>query len=280
MNGLHVGSSLFLGRGAEFLGSLEMYFCKVDGNLELAGGTFHNPVDLTGGQIGGELRLGSSRHEPAHWQSGSRLILRNAKADAIQDLSESWPDSLDLNGFSYRSLGGINATEKDPTIERPIEWFTGWLAKQNPYTPAPYEQLAAVLRSSGKPEVADDILYASKEQERKRASSLSYAGLTASRWLIGHGHHLFWSMYWASGLLIIGTLALLLSGEGRRISRHYNVLYGIVYSFDMLLPMIRLREEHYKIDLRGWVRYYFYLHKIMGYVLASFLIAGVAGLTK
>jgi hypothetical protein len=41
-----------------------------------------------------------------------------------------------------------------------------------------------------------------------------------------------------------------------------------------------LREKHYQIDLAGWPRYYFYMHKVMGYVLASFLITGLAGLTK
>ena len=52
------------------------------------------------------------------------------------------------------------------------------------------------------------------------------------------------------------------------------------YSLDLLLPVVRLREQHYDIDLQGRVRYYFYVHQIMGYVLASFLIAGLSGLTK
>jgi hypothetical protein len=57
--------------------------------------------------------------------------------------------------------------------------------------------------------------------------------------------------------------------------------FGLAYSFDILLPIIRLRECHYKIDLQtSWVRYYFYWHKIMGYVLASFFIAGLSGLAK
>jgi len=56
--------------------------------------------------------------------------------------------------------------------------------------------------------------------------------------------------------------------------------YGVSYSFDLLLPIIRLREQHYCIDLAGWARYYFYIHKIMGWVLASFLVAGLSGLTK
>jgi hypothetical protein len=55
---------------------------------------------------------------------------------------------------------------------------------------------------------------------------------------------------------------------------------GIAYSLDMLLPIMKLREGHADIDLKGWARYWFYLDKLMGYVLASFLIAGLSGLTK
>jgi len=56
--------------------------------------------------------------------------------------------------------------------------------------------------------------------------------------------------------------------------------YGIAFSFDMLLPIVKLRDYHYTVDLKGWARYYFYFHKLMGYLLASFLIAGLTGLTK
>ena len=52
----------------------------------------------------------------------------------------------------------------------------------------------------------------------------------------------------------------------------------VFYSLDMLLPIIRLREEHYNFDLTGGAAYYFYGHKMMGYVLATFLIAGITGL--
>jgi hypothetical protein len=48
----------------------------------------------------------------------------------------------------------------------------------------------------------------------------------------------------------------------------------------MLLPIIRLREKNYDIDIDGPPQFYSYFHKIMGYILASFLIAGLAGLAK
>ncbi len=55
-------------------------------------------------------------------------------------------------------------------------------------------------------------------------------------------------------------------------------------SLDQLLPLVELNEthkelfkmlEHSKLALT-----YFYLHKFVGYILASFLIAGLAGLTQ
>ena len=39
-------------------------------------------------------------------------------------------------------------------------------------------------------------------------------------------------------------------------------------------------RAHSDIDLQGWPRYYFYGQRIMGWVLGSFLIAGLSGLTR
>ena len=59
-----------------------------------------------------------------------------------------------------------------------------------------------------------------------------------------------------------------------------NYLPLIAYSFDRFLPIIKLREQHSpKTELQGWLVYYFYFHQLMGFVLASLLIAGITGLT-
>jgi len=52
------------------------------------------------------------------------------------------------------------------------------------------------------------------------------------------------------------------------------------YSMDNLLPVINLREVHTKIDLPAGARFYFYFHKIAGWLLASFILAGLAGITQ
>jgi hypothetical protein len=105
---------------------------------------------------------------------------------------------------------------------------------------------------------------------------LRYAWLTTLNWVIGYGHHIERALGWTIGLVILGAIVLRISGEGPK----HGLPVGLSYSFDMLLPVIKLRDAHYQIDLVGWPRYYFYAHKIAGFVLASFLVAGISGLTK
>jgi hypothetical protein len=261
--------------GAEFAGPIFCSFAKI-GELDLAGATFQDKVDLTGTQIKSELRIGSAGKVHTQWANQSTLYLRNATADAIQDLPDAWPPHIDFGGFAYRNLGGRNAAEQAPMADRPVSWYVSWLRKQDPYAPAPYEQLATVLRSEGRPGAADEILYAGKERERAQASFLRRAWLTTIDVFIGYGYHLEWALVWVAAFIVTGIAVLRFSGQGPR----NQMPFGIAYSFDMLLPIIRLRERHYQIDLEGWPRCYFYVHKIMGYVLASFLIAGLTGLTK
>ena len=52
-----------------------------------------------------------------------------------------------------------------------------------------------------------------------------------------------------------------------------------VYSLDQLLPIVEF-EKYDTVVLTGWVAYYFYLQKLVGWALGSFLVAGLAGLTQ
>ena len=115
---IDVNSIVCLGGGADFAERIDLEFAKL-GGLQLAGGVFHQDVNLTGTEIRGELFLGSRTQDPPRWPDGSGLLLRNAKADAIQDRvaiwddMKSWPTRLDLTGFAYQHLGGSGAAERD-----------------------------------------------------------------------------------------------------------------------------------------------------------------------
>ena len=54
-------------------------------------------------------------------------------------------------------------------------------------------------------------------------------------------------------------------------------------SFDQVLPIVTLNEENQKFILENcssWTIAYFYVQKLIGYVLGGFLAAGLAGLTQ
>ncbi len=98
---------------------------------------------------------------------------------------------MDLNGFTYERLGGVDASSKAAVAQRGSKWFVDWLARDKPYTPQPYQQASKVLRAMGQPEMADDVLYAGRERERKEAweggDKLRWFGLSMLNWTIGYG---------------------------------------------------------------------------------------------
>jgi hypothetical protein len=278
---IDVGGAVYLNEGAEFHGVIDLSFAKIYESLNFHGGTFFAAVNVNGTQIGNELYFGSpdgkdpGEDTPANWQKGSLLSLHNARANVIPNLLDPWPESLNLNGFSYRSLGAGGAPED---TEVPLPSIEKWFERQRRYSAQPYEQLAQVFQNHGAIERATDIRYLSRDRERAdlKSSWKRYIWLSMVDNLIGYGYFPDRAIKYAAIIVLLGATVFVTSGGGRL----NGMPYGLAYSFDMLLPIVRLREMHYQIDLKGWARYYFYLHKIAGWVLVSFLIAAVSGLTK
>ena len=261
---------------AQFSGRIDCQFAKFR-SLYLDNSTFGGDVDLSSAQLSGELALGEAvpQHSP-QWSPGKTLILRNARAETIPILTDAWPAQVDVNGFTYKALRRDIAVDHHRTPECPSDLFRCWFGKQQSFSPHAYEQLALAFQNQGHADDARAIRYDGREREVSESGGLRYAWLTTLNWAIGYGHHIELAMIWTLVLVILGVFVLGVSGEGPK----NGMPVGLSYSFDMLLPIIKLRDAHYKIDLMGWPRYYFYVHKIAGYVLASFLVAGISGLTK
>lgn len=270
----------------EISGGASFLAASIGGDVLLGGATLSH-LDLHGARICGELNFAPP---PPQWrcQDGmkSRLNLRNATCDAVQDGSQAdaWPEQVELDGFTYRRFGGLGADAGTDVAERGSKWFVDWLARDKPFTRQPYHHCASVLRELGHPEMANDVLYAGREREREQAwrsgNNSRGIGLTLLNWLIGYGYGLryFRSLWWVGGFVLLGTLVLFFSSEIDEVGGSF--LPAAFYSFDLLLPIIELYKPHYEIVLDGLAKYYFAFHKLMGYVLASFLIAGLAGLAK
>lgn len=273
-----VGDTLFM-RGAEVGDRVSMSFGSI-GNLDLSGARL-GTLDLTGSKIG-VLRLGSAMHESAQWREDALLVLWNTEVDALQDRSErdQWP-RLILDGFTYQRLGGFaGATADADMLSRRVSWFTEWLAKDEEYSPQPYRQLAGFFRTAGDNRKADAILYSGRERERDESVGLAWWGLTLLKYTIGYGlgYRQFWSLYWVAGFVLTGVIVLWRSDA----IRTNGLPWTVACSFDLLLPVVRLNDRHrdYVQEMAGLGIYYFYVHQIAGWVLASFLIAGLSGLPQ
>ena len=194
-------------------------------------------------------------------QKSIREILSNKMAEPKIDWSKFFEKKKDI---------------AEDMAERDVEWFKQWLAKDRSYSPQPYEQLARVLRNAGHGGKADEILFAGKQRELREAGFLSTIWLFLQLVLIGYGYRLWFSIFWVIGFVTLGTFIF----GTTQISATYNIADRIFYSLDMLLPIIELSKSYNEIILSGFPKYYFYFHKIMGYILAIYIGAGLSGITK
>ncbi|MDE0332937.1 MAG: hypothetical protein OXL41_13850 [Nitrospinae bacterium] len=288
MSSTSIRNDLFM-RKTQIDKPANLIFINVGSNLDLRGAIVRQ-LYLRGARIERDLWLGLADSNVA-WKYfkdkdgktiAPKFSLRNANVGTLQATKDSWPDylELELDGFTYNRLG---AREGESPYERGSGWFIKWLGNDQNYTPQPYRHLASVLRAAGHEDMADHILYESRAREHRES------GLTQFKWWVlwplwlvigyGYGWRKFLALVWIILLVFAGMSVLRIARERDNIVSGY--LNSAFYSLDILLPVIRLRERHYKdVDLTTWARYYFYFHQIMGYVLIFFVIAGLSGLIE
>ena len=167
-SGMEVGGDLFL-RGGGTFADIDLIGAKIGGSIQLAGSTFGGELNLTGTAIGGELHLSSGWQESfPTWQNGASLILRNAKAEALQARGGSWSIfggdgllSTDLTGFTFNRLGGLDTSGGTGMGDESADWLIGWIEAQRGhgenYDPQPYIQLAQVLEAAGATDTAKAV---------------------------------------------------------------------------------------------------------------------------
>ena len=232
LDSLRVGVHLLM-RNAEF-DEIVLENAQIGGQLDFTGSTFHGDVTLNGAHIDGAIQFAS-----AQWSDDAILSLRNARADVIPNLSDPWPNKLDLDGLTYRNLDRL--TSRSSGIRND---FNSWFDKLLQYSRQPYEQLATVLQTQGEIGSATAVRYSARDRERERREATDPVRL----WLrlldlvVGYGYYPQNTFRWAAGFVVLGALVLRIFGEGPK----NGMPFGFAYSFDMLLPLVRLREKHYR----------------------------------
>jgi uncharacterized protein YjbI with pentapeptide repeats len=283
MNRLAVTQNLMI-RDAVIEGKVSIVLASIGFNFDLTRAEFIE-MDLSSTRIEGELRLDVDSPLTPKWRKLARLILRDAHAGILRDNWEgntnAWPDQLQLDGFTYDRLGRSEYGSSRGMMDRDIGWYIdkphGWLERSRSHSPQPYTQLAKVFRAAGEPAKADRILYASRERARRSAKSWRWLGLSLLKITIGYGlgARYFWALAWVIGATAVGAILLLFTGQPPD-----GLAAKAAYSLDQLLPIVEFEKSFGELALQGLVKYYFYAIKLVGWVLTSFLIAGLAGLTQ
>ena len=188
-----------------------------------------------------------------------------------------------MTGFTYARFGGIQGEAGKTMADRPIEWLLDWIAKQarfdSAYHPQPFQQLASALRTHGYPDKADTVMIAANNHHRDAPTTpWTTEALLWGAWAtIGYGYASWRSLVGLVLLVAFGTWA---AGRGRGLLTRASIAQRFWYSVDQLIPLLVLNERHKQLNPTGWVRGYFYMHQILGFVLASLFVAGLTGLTK
>lgn len=291
LDAVRITEDLWLRNCSEVAGPINLVFARVGQNIDFSS-TMLGDVDLTGARIGGELRLGAplGRMTAPVWAPGATLILRNVELSSWTDAAgndaprgascapapgnaDPWPHRIDVIGFSYQNIGGLGGGS--PTVKHDVDWFCAWLDRQAPFSFEPYQHAAAYLRRVGMDEDADDVLYCGKLRQIDNTPSWAgKAALQVQRGFVGFGYHVERSLIWAGLFILLGQQIFSRTRE----AREHHMPIGLAYSIEMFIPGLALRGIHSQIDLKGWQRYYFYVHKFMGWILGSFVVASFLGL--
>jgi hypothetical protein len=288
LNFTHVSQDTFLNR-SDVLGPLHAEGAEFGGSLILMGATL-NAVLARGAVIKGALRVGYSfgpRNEPSRstrWVGASSLNLTNASIGVILSPPslEYWPRTLVLTSMKTGAFDLDLSGAPGQVVEKRSDWFETWLSRQTEFTSQPYHHIRTVLASAGDERTAARIGYAGRDRELrdsvKQGEILHAVYLILSKMLIGYGYMMWLPLVWMAAIVATGMQVFKRSEESKtEPGCRFDPLF---YSIDLFLPLLQLRKRHFECDLKSKARYYFYFHRVAGWVIGSFIIAGLAGFTK
>jgi hypothetical protein len=288
LNFTHVSQDTFLNR-SDIRGPLHADGAEIGGSLVLMGTTL-NAALARGAVIKGALRMGFSiplRNEPARstrWVGESSLNLTNATIGRIVSPRslEYWPRTLMLTGMKVGAFDLDRSGAPGQMAEKWSDWFEKWLLRQSEFASQPYHHVRTILATAGDDLTAARIGYAGRDRELResiRQGQLLHAVyLSLSKILIGYGYMMWLPLLWMAAIVALGMQVFKRSEESKtEPGCRFDPLF---YSIDLFLPLLQLRRRHFECDLKSKARYYFYFHRVAGWVIGSFIIVGLAGFTK
>ena len=293
LTGLITPGDMLANGGFRATGEMRMRNADITRDLDFTNAQLRGRegVDARGIKVGGRLTW-KMDHPPE-----GPVDLSFGQVSRLDDTMPSWQDgNYVLAGLTYR-----------PAMDGAGQWTVAqriaWLGKTRDYTATAYQQLAQAYRLSGQESTAEEISIASLRDLRKRGS-LRRRARAWNKFLdltVGYGYRLHRPFL---ALLVLGVLGALLYYLGE----HANLIFAtqgnthlsastacppgypcynpIVYSFQMLIPGLDLREATYwwpDASNAPWgfpLVLYTWLMIVFGWVLATAVVAGITQLFR
>jgi len=201
------------------------------------------------------------------------------------------PLQIDMVGCTYERLPIIDSAKNSEARWR----FMKTLARGGHIPPGcdpqPYFQLARQMRVAGRISEANRLQFEERQQAKMTARREGhwgqYLGLAVLRWTIGYGigAGYFWSLLWVLFFTIAGALVLAHTPVTDNLLMSW--LWRLGASFEQVLPLAKLSphytaffEEKVGNPLTFCQNAWFAFQRLIGWLLAAFVAAGVAGLTQ
>ena len=248
------------------------------------------------------------------------LDLRFATIGTLSDEKQSWPGKgkLYLDGLVYEKIDNDSPHDGNSRLDWLRLQYNIKNSQQSPiFSPQPYEQLAKVLQESGYEEEATKVLIG-KQKDRRLYGELNCFSKLWNRFLgitIGHGYRSSLALVYSLGFVVLGVrlftwgdswqlitpsedgaFELTSSSTPAKLSEDYPKFHPFFYSLDVFIPIVDLHQQSkwlpnanrgkeiplilFKCKTGSLLRYYFWAHIILGWILTSLWVAGFTGLVR
>jgi hypothetical protein len=277
---------------------------RVTGKMRMRNADITRDLDFTNAQLRGRegldargIKVGGRLAWKLDQPPEGLVDLSFGQVSRLDDTMPSWQDgNYALAGLTYRPA--MDGKDAAPAAQR-----IAWLGKTRDYTATAYQQLAEAYRLSGQESTAEKISIESLRDLRKRGN-LRFRARAWNKFLdltVGYGYRLHRPFL---ALLLLGMVGALLYYLGE----HANLIFAtqgsthasaattcspgypcynpIVYSFQMLIPGLDLREATYwwpDASKAPWgfpLVLYTWLMIVFGWVLATAVVAGITQLFR
>ncbi len=282
-----VDGSVALDAGFSAGGAVRLQQVEIRGDLDCSGADFDAVGDaswgaggaglvLTRAQIGGCLSL-QRLQTPLQ---GASLI--DAQVGSLIDDASTWGLHLELDGFRYKRFGRGAPTDAATRLDWLLRQRAAHLATD--FRPEPWRQLVGVLRHMGHDASARAVALGHERQLRK-IGAIGRGAPRGLRWLVRLGHAAFglvagygqrplrllasalavWLLcgaaYWGAAGGFAPSAALLVAAPRLAACRPdcpglpatLPAFQPLVYSLDLLLPLVDLQQQRHWAPARGAV---------------------------